>query len=171
MKTDRRTGIKKEELRTPCYLIQKEALIRNLEQLNEIREKTGCRILLAQKAFSMYALYPLIGQYLDGAAASGLYEARLGREEMGRENHVYLSRLSGRRRSRRSWHTAATSCLTPRPSWKKYRERAVQAGKKHWAPGQSGALHPGGPCHLRPLRARIPARAPQAEQFRPGTDR
>ncbi|HIS56650.1 MAG: carboxynorspermidine decarboxylase [Lachnospiraceae bacterium] len=89
MKTDRRIGVKKEKLRTPCYLIQKDALIRNLEQLNEIREKTGCRILLAQKAFSMYALYPLIGQYLDGATASGLYEARLGREEMGKENHVY----------------------------------------------------------------------------------
>ena len=81
--------IKKEELKTPCYVIQKAALMENLRQLKEIREKTGCKILLAQKAFSMYELYPLIGEYLDGATASGLYEARLGREEMKKENHVY----------------------------------------------------------------------------------
>mgnify|MGYP001337809555 FL=1 len=43
----------------------------------------------AQKAFSGYALYPLIGQYISGTTASGLYEARLGREEMNKENHVY----------------------------------------------------------------------------------
>lgn len=81
--------MKKEDLRTPCYIIQKSALVRNLEQLSEIREKTGCKILLAQKAFSMYSLYPLIARYLDGTAASGLYEARLGAEEMGKETHVY----------------------------------------------------------------------------------
>ena len=52
--------------------------------------KSGCRILLAQKAFSMFAVYPLIGEYLDGTTASGLYEARLGYEEMpGKEVHVF----------------------------------------------------------------------------------
>lgn len=81
--------MRKEELRTPCYIVQKANLIRNLEELAHIRKQTGCKILLAQKAFSMYSLYPLIGQYLDGTAASGLYEARLGAEEMGKENHVY----------------------------------------------------------------------------------
>ena len=81
--------MRKEELRTPCYVVQKAKLLDNLRQLQEIREQTGCKILLAQKAFSMYALYPLIGEYLDGATASGLYEARLGFEEMGKENHVY----------------------------------------------------------------------------------
>lgn len=81
--------MRKEELRTPCYVVQKAKLLDNLRQLKEIREQTGCKILLAQKAFSMYALYPLIGEYLDGATASGLYEARLGFEEMKKENHVY----------------------------------------------------------------------------------
>lgn len=81
--------MRRNELRTPCYVIQKEKIRKNLEVLNEIRRETGCKILLAQKAFSMYALYPLIGEYLDGATASGLYEARLGAEEMGKENHVY----------------------------------------------------------------------------------
>ena len=53
-------------------------------------DQTGAKILLAQKAFSMYSLYPLIGSYLAGTCASGLYEAKLGKEEMGnREVHVY----------------------------------------------------------------------------------
>ncbi len=81
--------MKKEELKTPCYVIQKNKIIRNLEILKSVQEKTGCKILLAQKAFSMYSLYPLIGEYLSGATASGLYEARLSFEEMRKENHIY----------------------------------------------------------------------------------
>ena len=57
--------------------------------MGDVREKAGCKILLAQKAFSCFYEYPLIGQYLDGTTASGLYEARLGKEEMGKENHVF----------------------------------------------------------------------------------
>lgn len=52
-------------------------------------DKTGCHILLAQKAFSMFKTYPLIGEYLSGTASSGLFEARLGFEEMGKENHTF----------------------------------------------------------------------------------
>lgn len=81
--------MRKDELRTPCYVVQEKKLRENLELLRGIREETGCRILLAQKAFSMYRVYPLIGQYLDGTTASGLNEARLGYEEMGRENHIF----------------------------------------------------------------------------------
>ena len=77
-------------LPTPCYVVYEKALKKNLEILKSVRDRTGCRILLSQKAFSMYTTYPLIGEYLDGTAASGLYELRLGREEMpGREAHVY----------------------------------------------------------------------------------
>ena len=82
-------NMKKSQLRTPCYVVQEQKLRENLEILREIREETGCHILLAQKAFSMYRLYPMIGQYLDGATASGLHEARLGYEEMGKENHIF----------------------------------------------------------------------------------
>lgn len=81
--------MKRDELHTPCYVIQEAKIRENLEILRGICEDTGCRILLAQKAFSMYSLYPLIGEYLDGATASGLYEARLGYEEMGKENHIF----------------------------------------------------------------------------------
>lgn len=77
------------ELPSPCYIVDEARLIHNLKILRSVRERTGCKILLAQKAFSMFSLYPLIGQYLDGATASGLYEARLAAEEMRKENHVF----------------------------------------------------------------------------------
>ena len=77
------------ELPTPVYVIDEARLKANLERLNALERRTGCRVLLAQKAFSAFALYPLIGRYISGTAASGLYEARLGFEEMGKENHVY----------------------------------------------------------------------------------
>ena len=79
-----------EQLHTPCYVIDRDRLEENLKVLRGVMDRTGCRILLAQKAFSCYAVYPLISQYLCGATASGLYEARLCHEEMpGRENHVF----------------------------------------------------------------------------------
>ena len=77
------------ELPTPCYVVDEALLVRNLEILRGVMDRTGCKIVLAQKAFSMYKMYPLIGEYLTGTTASGLYEARLGYEEMGKENHVF----------------------------------------------------------------------------------
>ena len=78
-----------EKINTPAYVVDEERIIKNLEILKEVREACGCRILLAQKAFSMFSLYPLIERYLDGTTASGLYEARLGREEFNGEVHVF----------------------------------------------------------------------------------
>jgi carboxynorspermidine decarboxylase len=78
-----------ENVNTPCYVVEEQKLIENLEILHQVEERSGCHILLAQKAFSMFSVYPLIGKYLSGTTASGLYEARLGREEMGKENHVF----------------------------------------------------------------------------------
>jgi carboxynorspermidine decarboxylase len=79
-----------EQLHTPCYVIDRDRLEQNLKVLRGVMDRTGCRILLAQKAFSCYAVYPLISQYLCGATASGLFEARLCHEEMpGRENHIF----------------------------------------------------------------------------------
>lgn len=80
---------KRKEFRTPYFLVDEKRLIQNLEILRTIKEKSGCRILLAQKAFSMYSCYPLISEYLDGSAASGLYEAKLGKEAFGKETHVF----------------------------------------------------------------------------------
>ena len=90
--------MKMNELPTPCYVVDEALIEKNLKILKGVMDRTGARILLAQKAFSMYELYPLVGRYLSGATASGLYEAKLGYEEMvlplraqGRlcENHVF----------------------------------------------------------------------------------
>lgn len=77
-------------LRTPCYVIDKKMLEKNGTILRELAKRTGCKVLLAQKAFSNYDLYPLLSNYLAGTEASGLYEARLGKEEMpDKEVHVF----------------------------------------------------------------------------------
>ena len=78
-----------ETIPTPAYVLDEGKLIKNLKILRQVQEDTGCYILLAQKAFSMFCEYPLIGKYLSGTTASGLYEARLGHEEMGKENHIF----------------------------------------------------------------------------------
>ena len=77
------------EIPTPSYVIDEGRLEDNLKILQSVAEASGCSILLAQKAFSAFSEYPLIAKYLAGCTASGLYEARLGAEEMGKENHVF----------------------------------------------------------------------------------
>ena len=76
-------------IRTPYFVVDEGLLRKNLELLQQVQEEAGCRILLAQKAFSMFYCYPLIAQYLCGTTASGLYEARLGKEHFGGETHVF----------------------------------------------------------------------------------
>ena len=77
------------DVKTPCYIVDEGKIKKNLEILREVERRSGAHILLAQKAFSCFKLYPLIGEYISGTTASGLYEARLGHEEMRKENHVY----------------------------------------------------------------------------------
>ncbi len=74
---------------TPCYVVDERLLRRNLDILGSVQDRTGCRILLALKGFAMFAAFPLIGGTLAGVTASSLFEARLGREEMGKEVHIY----------------------------------------------------------------------------------
>ena len=120
--------MRREELRTPCYVIQEEKLKENLQILKDLRERTGCRILLAQKAFSMYSVYPLIGEYLDGTTASGMYEARLGYEEMGRENHIFSPAYREEEMEEILKYCGHVVFNSP-AQLKKYRERAKQAGR------------------------------------------
>ncbi len=77
------------KVETPCYVIDERKLTENLEILQDVKERAGCKILLAQKAYSVYQTYPLIARYLDGCTASGLFEAKLGFEEFKKENHVF----------------------------------------------------------------------------------
>ncbi|AOK92141.1 carboxynorspermidine decarboxylase [Paenibacillus sp. SEL1] len=76
-------------LPSPCYLVDERLLVKNLEVLNSVQERTGCSILLALKGFSMFSTFPLVGKYLKGVTSSSLFEARLGREKMDKEVHVY----------------------------------------------------------------------------------
>jgi len=79
-----------KKLHTPCYVIDENVIESNCKKLQSVIEKTGCKILLAQKAFSNFTYYPLISKYLSGTEASGLFEARLGKEEMpNKEVHVF----------------------------------------------------------------------------------
>lgn len=78
------------QVETPAFVVDLRLLEDNLKFLAELKESLGIKILLAQKAYSLYKTYPLIGSYLDGTTASGLFEARLGAEAMGdKEVHVF----------------------------------------------------------------------------------
>ena len=82
-------GTEKRAVSTPYFVVDEKRLLHNLEILKRVAEESGCKILLAQKAFSMFSVYPLLKTYLAGTTASGLYEARLGKEEFGGETHVF----------------------------------------------------------------------------------
>ena len=126
----------------PCYIVSEAVLRRNLEILRNVKDRTSCKILLAQKAFSMYYYYPLIGRYIDGVTASGLCEARLGYEELCKneicdiggavkkcENHVFSPAYT-------SVHMAELLEICDHivfnsfAQWKKYRSAALAKGKE-----------------------------------------
>lgn len=78
-----------ESVKSPCYLISEDAVQRNCRLLNKVQKLTGVKILLALKAFALPALFPVIREYLHGVCASGPLEAKLGRENFGKEVHTY----------------------------------------------------------------------------------
>jgi carboxynorspermidine decarboxylase len=77
------------DIRTPAYVLDVAALKRNLATAARIKRESGARMLLATKAWAMPAAFPMLRDVLDGTTASGEYEARMGREEFGKEVHVY----------------------------------------------------------------------------------
>ena len=79
---------------SPAYVIDMAALERNLQTLAHTQAASGSTILLALKGFATWSTFPLIGQYLDGISASGPDEARLGREELGKQVHTYCPAFS-----------------------------------------------------------------------------
>ena len=78
-----------ENIKTPAYVIDENKIKANLLKLNNVKQQTGCKILLATKAYSCYNTYPLISRYLDGTTNSSTNEARLSFEEFGKEVHLY----------------------------------------------------------------------------------
>ncbi len=116
------------EVKTPAYVIDEERLLQNLEILQTVARRSGAKILLAQKAFSAYACYPLIGRYLFGTTASGLYEARLGQEEMGGETHVFSAAYL-----EHEFDELLNLCdhvvFNSFHEWEKYKAKALASGK------------------------------------------
>ena len=117
------------EIPTPSYVIDEGLLIRNLEILKDIIEQTGCHILLAQKCFSMFPVYPLIRKYISGATASGLFEAKLGYEHMGGENHIFSAAYR-----EEDMDEILEICdhivFNSFTQWEKYKEKAILSGKE-----------------------------------------
>lgn len=121
-------GWKDGGFRTPYYLIDESKLVHNLKILKWVSEQAGCKILLAQKAFSMFAVYPLLRQYLAGTTASGLYEARLGKETFGGETHVFSPAYRADEFAEILQYADDIVFNSPKQV-KKYAEQAKNAGK------------------------------------------
>ncbi|HHW22815.1 MAG TPA: carboxynorspermidine decarboxylase, partial [Clostridiaceae bacterium] len=113
---------------TPCYIVDERLLEKNLKILHSVQERTGCKILLALKGFSMFSVFPLVGKYLKGITASSLFEARLGYEEMGREVHIYSPAYL-----EEEFDEILKYCdhivFNSFDQWNRYRERALKSGK------------------------------------------
>ena len=83
-------------LSTPAFVVDADSIRRNAEILADVKARTGCRMLLALKAFSMPAAAPLLRGVLDGTCASSVHEARLGHEIFGGETHAFAAAFSER---------------------------------------------------------------------------
>ena len=115
------------QLKTPCYLIDEAAIIHNLQILQRVGQESGAKILLAQKAFSMFRLYPLMAKYLKGTTASGIFEAKLGYDYFGGETHIFSPAFDDS-----SFDEVVSLCghivFNSFSQWEKFGEKARKAG-------------------------------------------
>lgn len=114
---------------SPCYVVDENLLVKNLELLKNVVEEAGCKILLAQKAFSMFHFYPLIARYLDGTTSSGLHEAMLSREYMNKENHVFSAAYTDAEMDKLLEicdHVVFNSFT----QWRRFKAKAILSGKR-----------------------------------------
>ncbi len=117
------------KLPTPCYVVDEGQLRKNGEILAGVIRNTGCKILLAQKAFSNFNFYPILSEYLSGTEASGLYESRLGAEEMpNKEVHVFCGAYREDEFEELLKYAGHIVFNSPR-QLQKFGKRAKQAGK------------------------------------------
>ncbi len=77
------------KVKTPAYILDEAQLLKNLETVRKLKKESGCKVILALKAFSMFSAFPIMKEFFDGTTASGYNEARLGHDEFGKEVHVY----------------------------------------------------------------------------------
>ncbi|AWL13096.1 Carboxynorspermidine decarboxylase [Saliniradius amylolyticus] len=112
---------------SPCYVLEEAKLEANLQLMERVQREAGVDIILALKGFAMWSAFPLVSQYLKGCTASSVWEARLAKEEMGKEVHAYspaykpadideLVKLVN--------HISFNSL----GQWQRYRQQVVEAG-------------------------------------------
>ncbi len=78
-----------DKIKTPYYICYEELLEKNLQTLSYVQKQSGAKIILALKGFAMWSTFELVKKYLYGCTASGLYEAKLAKEEFSKEVHTY----------------------------------------------------------------------------------
>ncbi len=76
-------------IKTPYYLIDKAALLKNLEKIAYVRQQSGAKSLLALKCFATWSVFDLMQEYMDGTTSSSLYEVKLGNTKFKGETHAY----------------------------------------------------------------------------------
>ena len=81
--------IAKGAIETPVYLLDETLIEQNMKVLRHVKDRTGCKVFHALKAYASFATFPMMSRYLDGVCASGLNEARLGYEEFKKEVHTF----------------------------------------------------------------------------------
>jgi carboxynorspermidine decarboxylase len=96
MRTERFRKLDTRRVPSPCFVVDEVAIEENLGILDRVQRASGAKVLLALKAFSMFSLAPLVMRHLKGTCASGLYEARLGREAFGGEVHTFCAAFTER---------------------------------------------------------------------------
>ena len=130
-------GGEKNSFSTPYFLVDEKKLVKNLEILKQVSDRTGCKILLAQKAFSMFYAYPLLRKYLAGTTASGLYEAKLGHENFGGETHVFSPAYREEEFEELLQYADAKVC-----------KKGKTGGEIRGTADKSRMFYPGGTCYL-----------------------
>lgn len=113
-------------LPSPCYVVDTVALENNLQILQRVQQESGAKVLLALKAFSMFAVAPLIMKYLQGTCASGLFEAKLGREHFGGEVHTYSAAFRSQDMAE-IFQTSNHVVFNSFGQWQRYKEQALNA--------------------------------------------
>ncbi len=88
--------IAKGAIETPVYLLDEPVIEHNMKVLRYVKDRTGCKVFHALKAYASFATFPMMSRYLDGVCASGLNEARLGYEEFKKEVHTFSAAYSGK---------------------------------------------------------------------------
>jgi carboxynorspermidine decarboxylase len=113
---------------TPCFVVDEAKVRSNLSILDRVRERTGCRILLALKAFGMFSLFPLIRRTLQGVCASSPHEARLGREEFNGEVHTFAAGYN-ESNVRELIELTDHLIFNSFSQWKRFREQVTKSGR------------------------------------------